>query len=78
MLFRSPGYGNATTQFKATLNTASTADLFVYDEAGRIIAHHIFTESQEIFSLPQLAGAVYYYTFDSDTHVRLEGKIVQY
>ena len=73
-----PGYGNATTQFKATLNTASTADLFVYDEAGRIIAHHVFTESQEIFSLPQLAGAVYYYTFDSDTHVRLEGKIVQY
>ena len=79
-----PGYGNATTQFKVTLNTASTADLFVCDEAGRIIAHHIFTESQEIFSLPQLAGAVYYYTFNStssitsDTNVRLEGKIVQY
>ena len=73
-----PGGVDAITTFTANLSADATAKLLIYDEAGRIIAQHTFVQDYEQFQLEPLAGAVYYYSFESSNNVKLGGKIVQY
>jgi hypothetical protein len=73
-----PGNAQSPTMFKVNLNTESTAKLSIFDEAGRIITTHTFLEDQEQFVLDNLAGAVYFYTFESSNEVYLSGKVIQF
>jgi hypothetical protein len=73
-----PGGIDDITTFTANLSADATAKLLIYDEAGRIIAQHTFVQDYEQFYLEPLAGAVYYYSFESSNNVKLGGKIVQY
>jgi hypothetical protein len=73
-----PGNEQYPTTFTAKLNNDATANLTIFDEAGRIVAKHTFVAGQEKYVLQNLAGAVYFYTFESSNEVFLSGKVIQF
>jgi hypothetical protein len=73
-----PGNAQNPTLFKVNLNKEAEAKLTIYDEAARIIITHTFTADQEQYKLENLAGAVYFYTFESSNAVYLSGKVIQF
>jgi hypothetical protein len=73
-----PGNAQNPTLFKVNLNKEAEAKLTIYDEAARIITTHTFTADQEQYKLENLAGAVYFYTFESSNEVFLSGKVIQF
>jgi hypothetical protein len=67
--------GEAIT-FEAILNENVTAQLNIFDSAGRLVVSQNLSQVNNIFNLNYLASGMYHYTFSSSNGVVAYGKVI--